>query len=53
MGVGSIVILTSLGWLLVFWLMGKLGYGRDYHKGYFNGWHDHNHGQTYDSKVKK
>ena len=30
MGPGSIVLLTSLAWGLVLWLMGKTGYGKGY-----------------------
>ena len=53
MGTGAIVLLTSLAWALVFWLMGKTGYGKGYHKGYFNGWKDHEHGMPYDKTLKK
>ncbi len=45
MGPGAIVLLTSLGWGFMFWLMGKTGYGKGYK-------YDHNFegavaGQTY------
>jgi len=53
MGPGSIVILTSLAWGLIFWLMGKTGYGKGYQTGYFNGWKDKESDEKFDNTIKK
>ena len=53
MGIGSIVILTSLAWGLVFYLIGIPAYRKGYHKGYFNGWHDKTEDKRYDDAVQK
>jgi len=53
MGTATIVILTSLGWVFMFYLIGFPAYRRGYHKGYFNGWDDKLNNKTYNNNVKK
>lgn len=53
MGPGAIVLLTSLAWGLIFYLVGIPAYRKGYGKGYFNGWDDNVRDKKYDSTVKK
>jgi len=53
MGVGSIVLLTSLAWVMMWWLAGKSGFTKGYKKGYFKGWYNHEYGERYNDKVIK
>jgi len=53
MGTGVIVLLTSLAWGLVFYLVGIPAYRKGYHKGYFNGWNQNENDKKYDDTVKR
>lgn len=53
MGAGSIVILTSLAWMFLWYLVGIPAYRRGYKEGYFNGWKDKQEGEKYNSDKRK
>ena len=53
MGTGAIVILTSIAWIMMWWLAGGMINRRGYHRGYFNGWNDNKHSKDYNKEFKK
>jgi len=52
MGLGAIIILTSLAWGLIFYLIGIPAYRKGYSKGYFDGWNDKEEDKPYDIPIK-